>query len=411
MLGLRCADAQAEWHALRNLEAALDVLSAYFRRLPRGHNRVRVWLSASYARAFIMPADGGAQNRSEALALAQSVATDLTGIDGKLLVWLDRWQVGGPCAAVAMPQSILDRLYLLCKEHSATLGSVKPWWTLALGAARAISHDQLRSVCWSLAEPDGLTLGTVEAGQVRQLNSSEVLSHDPQWTNTRRRALLTAGENVFVWECLADLNKSTAGLSPNKGGHSNELPIGAWTELSASRAPPFLSPDDACEFVAPSRPSGILWALPCAVVFGAIGVWLAVWWQAHETSLLEQSLHRLEARRGSALVAPAVLPPYAADARRAWRLGRFEMQNALTTLEMVDVPGIAISGIDVDADRNSVSVEFDAADFPTLGKFLDLLNQRDSQQRWSLLNVSTKNSSFSAQGVSVIHAVTVTKNF
>ena len=103
---------------------------------------VAVWLSGSLARPFLLAPVAGLRGRREALALAQAAAAEATGIGGEVAVWFDQVPTTHATVAVAMPASLRTVALELCKAHRVQLGSLRPWWALALEFANDNSPPQ-----------------------------------------------------------------------------------------------------------------------------------------------------------------------------------------------------------------------------------------------------------------------------
>lgn len=406
-LGVRRGQNLIDWYPVPDIDTALVILSDSLKRSANQHVQLRVWLSAAYSRPFLLSADCGAKTRPEALALANASAAVLTGYNTDVLIWLDYWHIGTACAAVAMPKNIFVRLRDMCLEHRVRLVSVKPWWSLAIGIVQALSRKNEASICWSVAEPDGLTNGIAKTGQMLEMNSCELLPHDLEWGHVRQRAIVSVGESAVVWHAKALLSKAA------EFGHQSkalplDLPIASWLDSSAL---PLVSSSMNIEFMEPSRPGKLMWFFLAGALTLLIGAWVLLGWQLHQVSTLKQSIVNVrthQAMRQSTVahdITSASTLLYVDNARQAWGQGRFEAQAALTSLETVATEGVVLSSIDIDAERGIVRVELDAQDFPIMDHYLDLLNKRTSAPGWSLVSISASNATLSEGNALKLHAI------
>ena len=149
------------------------------------------------------------------------------------------------------------------------------------------------------------------------------------------------------------------------------------------------------DFAPTRRPVAALaiWGVLCAVATAGLGV-LA--WQAWDERTIRvartdadaaeiarlRDVLRLRAERASADAAP---PIYARDALTVARTAAFPMQAVLRSLETVAVDGVRIVGIELNATRGGAEVTLEFDDYKSLLAYLELLNEGDSVQRWTLV--------------------------
>ena len=222
--------------SLRHVAAWLDASAA------PGVRRVRVWLSESLARPYLVPADSGARNTREARALATAMAPDATGVDGDVRLWLDRWRVGESTLAVAMPTRVWEGVHDIVKARDASrtatprkerappieIASVRPWWNLPLDALLAESRRGASRIGWSLSHGDGVLHGVVDRGVVVEIGIDRAGPHDPTGSLLKRRLQVNWGVAAAARHLHFERHPSSASVQP--------LPIGTWREASGSDA-------------------------------------------------------------------------------------------------------------------------------------------------------------------------------
>ena len=187
----------------------LDGLDARWVRVPDAHAglaqlrewsegaghpvRARIWLGSSLSRPLMLGADCGARTAQEAAELALAIAGDSTGLSGDLKVWTSPWRDGCPTLAVATRKDVLATLQS-AKRKGWHVSSVRPWWNQVIDPVLNRSRAQARTIGWSLAEPDGLVRGRVDAGQVMEAGYETSKARDPDWTLLRRRLAIGWGK-------------------------------------------------------------------------------------------------------------------------------------------------------------------------------------------------------------------------
>ncbi len=203
--------------------------------------RVRVWLSASLTWPYLVPATSGARNKREVQALATAMPRDATGIAGEVRLWLERWRVGEPTLAVAMPTGVWQGLHDVVKGGNALrttmrgklrasaieIVSVRPWWNLPFDALLAESRGDASRVGWTLSEGAGLLHGVIDRGSVVEIGFDRPGHHDPTGDLFRRRLQVNWGV-IPVRHLRFEPNAS--------GGEASPLPVGAWRDAAGSAA-------------------------------------------------------------------------------------------------------------------------------------------------------------------------------
>jgi hypothetical protein len=98
---------------------------------------VCIWLSGALARPFVLNPMPGLKTWTEAMAVAQSLAAEQTGLIAPTVVWLDAWKPQQVCMAVAADAQVLNKVHELTAEHGCKLCGLRPWWSAALSSAMA----------------------------------------------------------------------------------------------------------------------------------------------------------------------------------------------------------------------------------------------------------------------------------
>jgi hypothetical protein len=149
------------------------------------------------------------------------------------------------------------------------------------------------------------------------------------------------------------------------------------------------------DFAPKRRPIAALavWGAVCAVAAVGLGVGA---WQAWEeraarvarTDSDEAEIARLRDTlrvRAEKAAADAVPPSYARDALTVARTAAFPMQAVLRSLETVAVDGVRVGGIELNATRGGADVTLEFDDYKALLAYLELLNEGETVQRWTLV--------------------------
>lgn len=144
------------------------------------------------------------------------------------------------------------------------------------------------------------------------------------------------------------------------------------------------------------------WAVGVTIVLllAALGSVAAAGWRWHELQGVKAALRELERQRAEAAdqaqqrampaMAAASAPAYDADARKAWNEAVFATSDALTALEAVALPGITPLSLELQADTHMARLELEYQDQALLLKYLELLNEGESDPRWRLLRAGMR---------------------
>lgn len=103
----------------------------------RSSRPLRVWLSTTLARPFLLELPAGLKNEVEVKMLASARANDATGFAGACDVWLQPRSPGPARLAVAMEAAVRDTIWHAAQQGHVQLISVRPWWAGALDQALA----------------------------------------------------------------------------------------------------------------------------------------------------------------------------------------------------------------------------------------------------------------------------------
>lgn len=236
------AAAPAHWAETSGLDDSLQLVAGWLDPAVAPHlRRVRVWLSASLAWPYLVPAASGARNKREVQALATAMARDATGISGEVRLWLERWRIGEPTLAVAMPAAVWQGLHDVARTGTALrrtlrgkvrasaieIVSVRPWWNLPFDALLAESRNKASRFGWTLSEGAGILHGVVDRGSVVEIGFDRPGPHDPTGDLFRRRLQVNWG--VVPGRHLRFERYASS-------GEASPLPIGAWRDAPGSAA-------------------------------------------------------------------------------------------------------------------------------------------------------------------------------
>jgi hypothetical protein len=99
--------------------------------------RLRVWLSGSLCRPFLVTPVPGIRSTAEMQRVAEALAPQLTGLDGDCRVWVDNGEPQNTRIAAAVQQASLDALHRAVEEVAAKdcVLTIAPWWSELLRAA------------------------------------------------------------------------------------------------------------------------------------------------------------------------------------------------------------------------------------------------------------------------------------
>lgn len=112
-------------------DAALAALAAGWKEMPAG-TRLRVAVGGAACRPYLLPDVEGVAGEADWAAIAASLVEESTGLPPDSPVWLDVGQ-STPRLAVAIDAAWLRGIEALAGRR---LDSVRPWWAMAIDAAR-----------------------------------------------------------------------------------------------------------------------------------------------------------------------------------------------------------------------------------------------------------------------------------
>jgi hypothetical protein len=235
------ATAPAHWVDTSGLDDSLKHAAAWLDpAVAPGARRVRVWLCASLARPYLVPAASGARNKREARALATAMAADASGIDGGVRIWLDRWRSGASTLAVGIPVDVWRGLHDIVEARNSLrtkmprqqrspatrIVSVRPWWNLPFDALLAESRGEASRIGWSLTGNDGVLHCVVDRGSVVEIGFDRPGPNDPTGRLLRRRLQMNWGVTAAMRHLVFERHASSA--------EPQALPIGAWRDVSGN---------------------------------------------------------------------------------------------------------------------------------------------------------------------------------
>ncbi len=213
-----------------SLNASLDVC------------RIRVWLGTGLAQPYLVPSASGVRNKHEARALAVTMASDATAIEGDVRIWIDRWRAGEATLAVAMPAHVWqglqdvvtsqaaarDRAPRMSKVRRVAIVSIRPWWNLPFDELLADSRRDARRTGWSLSDGANTLHGVIDRGAVLEIGCDRPGPHDPTGDLLRRRLQVTWGAATQARHLFFERQAS--------GTEARALPLGAWCQAAGDVA-------------------------------------------------------------------------------------------------------------------------------------------------------------------------------
>jgi hypothetical protein len=162
------------------------------------------------------------------------------------------------------------------------------------------------------------------------------------------------------------------------------------------------------EFAAPRRvPQGVWYA--GAAVFLALGVQqgMDAWHlrqQARELDAKTQQLRaereRREQDRAAERAQRVAPPPYAKDAAEIARIAAFPVEKVLARVESVQIVGVKVVSLNLDAVQGSARLELEFQDSAGLMKYLTAINAEEGP-KWALQQAQMSTSPGSATLTSV----------
>jgi len=93
--------------------------------------RIRIWLSGSLARPFVVGPVAGLRGEADSLALARSLVQERTGLTEPVSVWLDGSPARRAVLAVASEARLIEGLTAASRQYKVKIVSMRPWWTWA----------------------------------------------------------------------------------------------------------------------------------------------------------------------------------------------------------------------------------------------------------------------------------------
>jgi len=160
------------WHAHADLSVGLDGLfrEAAARATGRWSRRVpvRLWWSGALARPFVCGPVEGLRRWREALALAQSLAPDATGLGADCVVTVEDWPGPQPTLATATAATTLAAVHAAAALHRVNVRAIRPWWAAAANHAR--TADSAATLV-AARDGDALTLLGWQSGRWHTANA------------------------------------------------------------------------------------------------------------------------------------------------------------------------------------------------------------------------------------------------
>ena len=135
-------------------------------------------------------------------------------------------------------------------------------------------------------------------------------------------------------------------------------------------------------------------ALSVALIALAASQSLQAWAAMQEARVIRAHIVRVSARlerqrleQQAAIARALVVPPYAKDAAAFAKLAGFPLNRVLRSLETVQIEGVRVTAIDVDAPEDLVRVELEQASGEILMRYLGELNAGEEKPRWQLVQM------------------------
>jgi hypothetical protein len=192
--GLERGGSRLHWQTHASLEVALDAVfkQAEIERPARWGRKaaVRVWLSGALARPFLCGPISGLNRWRDVETVAQSMATDVTGIAPPCIVQVEEWPSPQAAMAVAIGEQTAQVIETAARAHGIRVKSLRPWWAAALNRALTIDA-QARLV--AVADGDAMTLLGGQAGRFDTATGYVPAPSQEQAQQLLARMALTAG--------------------------------------------------------------------------------------------------------------------------------------------------------------------------------------------------------------------------
>jgi hypothetical protein len=143
---------------------------------------MRVWLSAAWARPFVVLPVAGLRRWREALQIAQAQASDQTGLEGDLKVALEDWPGDQPAVAVAADADIIGKIEAGAAARKLAVRSIRPWFCRAMSERT----ESVQAALVAIEDADALTV-------FAEINGHTTLarSYAPRPDRETQSALLT----------------------------------------------------------------------------------------------------------------------------------------------------------------------------------------------------------------------------
>ena len=135
-------------------------------------------------------------------------------------------------------------------------------------------------------------------------------------------------------------------------------------------------------------------ALSAALLALAISQSLQAWEAMQATRATRAQIAELSARlerqrqaQEAAIARARIVPPYAQDAAAFAKMAAFPLNRVLRSLETVQIAGVRITSIDIDAAEGTVRVEIEQSSGEALMRYLSDLNAGEEKSRWQLVQM------------------------
>jgi hypothetical protein len=172
--------------------------------------RIRVWLSGSLARPFVLAPVAGLKGQSEGVAIAKAMAAEATGLDSDCEVWLAGTPLSAAVVSVAMPRQLRYAVVAAAQAENVRLHSLRPWWCAAL---TDVLNEDAATALFAAQDTDAVTVLTAQGNEWL---SADTYAPVPAGAELEalitRRLFATGGE--FAAARRVRLSKSLAAL-PN----------------------------------------------------------------------------------------------------------------------------------------------------------------------------------------------------
>jgi len=141
--------------AVHGIDEAYAALRIQLQSL-RKRSRLRLWLSGSLCRPFILNALPGVIARREVHRIALAMAEQGTGLQSPCRLWIEPRPVSDDRVVVAMQAGNYEELSNTLRDAGHKAVSVRPWWAELLRDTSAKTQDT--PTCLSVQDCDSVTL-------------------------------------------------------------------------------------------------------------------------------------------------------------------------------------------------------------------------------------------------------------